>query len=96
VDPNEGQRLSILHASPRCQIPAHTHHGTESLLVLEGQMEDMGRCLGNGQWIHLERGSSHAPYVFGEGCWCLVRDEGTVQYTEPRAWLRSMASGLTH
>jgi len=92
VDPTGGQRLSILYAPPKCQIPAHTHLGTESLLVLEGEMEDRGRCLGNGHWIHLEDGSSHAPYVFEEGCWCLIRDEGTVQYDGPFKWLSEMAS----
>jgi len=89
VDPKGGQRLSMMRVPPKHQIPEHFHHGTESVLVLEGEMEDAGRCLGNGDWIHFEMGSSHAPYVFEEGCWCLVRDEGTVKYQSPLGWLRA-------
>jgi anti-sigma factor ChrR (cupin superfamily) len=95
VDPVEGQRLSIFYAPPKYQIPAHTHQGTESLLVLEGEMEDEDRCLGNGQWIHTDNGSSHAPYIFEEGCWCLIRDEGTIHFDGPLGWLRGLAARIT-
>jgi predicted ChrR family anti-sigma factor len=92
VDPKGGQRLSILYAPPKCQFPGHVHRGTESLLILEGEMEDGGRCLGNGDWVHLEEGSSHAPYVFEEGCWCLVRDEGSIGFKGAFGWLRQLVA----
>jgi len=90
---NNGPSLSLMYVPPRVQIPAHTHFGTESLLVLEGEMEDTGQFLTNGDWIHLADGSSHAPYVFGGGCWCLVRDEGTIRYEGVLGWFRSLMAG---
>jgi len=81
-DPISGQRLTLMYAPPKIQIPAHTHLGSESLLVLHGEMEDLDRCLGDGQWIHMSRGSSHSPCILSAGCWCLVRDEGTVRYSK--------------
>ena len=63
------------------------------LLVLEGELEHADRCLTNGDWIHLEDGSCHAPYAFGRGCWCLVRDEGTVQYEGLLGRFLSMRTG---
>jgi len=81
-----GPSLSIIHMPPRFSDSAHVHRGTESLLVLEGELEHADRCLTTGDWVHLENGSSHAPYAFGRGCWCLVRDEGTIQYGHRRKW----------
>jgi anti-sigma factor ChrR (cupin superfamily) len=82
-----GPVLSLVYMVPRFSSAAHVHKGTESLLVLEGELEHADRCLTAGDWIHLENGSTHAPYAFDRGCWCLVRDEGTVQYEHRRRWL---------
>lgn len=84
-DPATGQRLSIMFAPPQSQVPAHRHLGSESLLVLHGDMEDGDRCLSDGQWLHLERGSAHAPCMLSRGCWCLVRDEGSIRYTPAKS-----------
>jgi len=88
-----GPCLSILHMPPKFASPAHVHQGTESLLVLRGELEHADRCLTDGDWIHLESGSSHAPCAFRDGCWCLVRDEGTVHYEGPRGWFRNLRAG---
>lgn len=85
-----GPCLSILRMPPKFSSPPHRHRGTESLLVLDGELEHADRCLTNGDWVHLEQGSAHAPYAFDRGCWCLVRDEGTIQYAGPLGWLRKL------
>ena len=90
---NGGPTLSLVYMPPRFTSPIHVHRGTESLLVLEGELEHADRCLTNGDWIHLEDGSCHAPYAFGRGCWCLVRDEGTVQYEGLLGRFLSMRTG---
>ena len=88
-----GPSLSLVYMPPKFASPIHVHRGTESLLVLEGELEHADRCLTSGDWIHLEDGSSHAPYAFQRGCWCLVRDEGTVQYGGPFNRFRSLMAG---
>lgn len=90
---NGGPCLSLVYMPPGFTSPIHVHRGTESLLVLEGELEHADRCLTNGDWIHLEEGSSHAPYAFDRGCWCLVRDEGTVRYGGPLGWFRDLMAG---
>ena len=88
-----GPSLSLVYMPPKYTLPIHVHRGTESLLVLEGELEHADRCLTCGDWVHLEEGSSHAPYAFDRGCWCLVRDEGTVQYAGPMRWFRDLLTG---
>lgn len=80
TDPAEGQRLILMHAPPHFRTLAHTHHGSESILVLEGDMEDGDSLYQNGQWVHFGEGSSHAPVVYSDGCWALIREEGQAQY----------------
>lgn len=76
-----GPSLSLLYMPPGFTSGRHAHEGTESILVLEGELEHAERCLSDGDWIHLERGTIHAPHAFASGCWCLVRDEGTQRHT---------------
>jgi ChrR Cupin-like domain len=90
---NSGPTLSLVHMPPKFTSPSHVHRGTESILVIEGELEHADRCLASGDWIHLEEGSSHAPYAFDRGCWCLIRDEGTVQYGGPLGWFRDLMAG---
>lgn len=85
-----GPTLSILRMPPKFASAPHRHRGSESLLVLDGELEHADRCLTKGDWVHLEQGSSHAPYAFDRGCWCLVRDEGTIHYEGPLGWLRNL------
>ena len=87
-DPLGGQRLSLVHGQPGCRLAPHRHLGTESLLVLEGCMEDRGVRHGAGSWLHHGRGSSHGPKIMEAGCWFLVREEGSVTFPGPGGWLR--------
>ncbi|HWQ10985.1 MAG TPA: cupin domain-containing protein [Holophaga sp.] len=74
--------LFLVHMPPGFASRRHVHCGTESILVLEGVLEDGDRCLVNGDWVHKENGSSHAPCALLDGCWCLVREEGTFLRTD--------------
>jgi len=78
-DPGKGLRLTLLHALPGYQQPVHTHLGSESILILDGNLEDGDGLYTRGRWIHHGDGSTHAPAALGAGCWCLIREEGTVR-----------------
>lgn len=80
VDPAEGQRLIVMHAPPHFQALPHRHRGSESILVLNGDMEDGDSLYQDGQWVHFGEGSVHAPTVYSDGCWALIREEGDAQY----------------
>ena len=88
-----GPSLSLLFMPPNYTLASHIHLGTESLLILDGELEQGDRCLTDGDWIHMEQGSSHAPCAFGRGCWCLVRDEGEVRYTGRFGWVKGLMTG---
>jgi predicted ChrR family anti-sigma factor len=80
-----GVRLLLVYAPPSSTLPPHRHHGSESILVLAGAMDDQGRDCGRGDWIHHGDGSSHAPRIAASGCWCLIREQGTVRLLGPAA-----------
>lgn len=77
--PGGGARLVLWHAPRGSQAPPHRHLGSESLLVLAGSLRDGERTLSPGDWAHYGPGSVHAPAVPGDGCWCLIRQEGAVE-----------------
>lgn len=89
-DPRRGVRLLLVYAPPSATLTPHRHLGSESILVLEGGLEDRGREYRPGAWIHYSAGSCHAPRMTPSGCWCLVREEGTVRFLGPAAWLRHL------
>lgn len=93
TDPSEGQRLLLMHAPPHFEAMSHTHKGSESILVLEGDMEEGDHLYQNGQWVHFGDGSTHAPKVFSEGCWALIREEGSAQYHGFLGKLTGLLSG---
>jgi predicted ChrR family anti-sigma factor len=88
-----GPSLSLVFMPPDYTLARHTHLGSESLLVLDGELEHEDRCLTDGDWIHLETGTHHAPQAYGRGCWCLVRDEGSLSFEGPFGWLKGMLAG---
>ncbi len=88
-DPSTGARLALLFAPPGHRIPPHRHRGTESLLLLDGEMTDTRGQYETGDLVHLEEGSLHAPVMGDEGCWCLVRETGEMHYEGPLGWLRN-------
>jgi putative transcriptional regulator len=81
--PEGSLRLLLVYAPPGSVLPAHRHLGSESILVLAGGMDDQGFDYGPGGWIHHADGSCHSPRIAPTGCWCLVREEGTVRYLGP-------------
>jgi predicted ChrR family anti-sigma factor len=87
---NGGPRLCLLVAPRGFQTPAHTHFGTEQMLVLDGLLEDGEAAYPTGHWVHFGEGSSHAPIVLNDECWCLIREEGAVRFTGPLGWLRNL------
>jgi putative transcriptional regulator len=92
TDPPSGLRLLLVYAPPGSTLPPHRHLGSESILVLDGGMDDLGRDCGQGDWIHHPDGSCHAPRVASSGCWYLVREEGTVRFLGPADWPLRTAS----
>lgn len=77
-------QLFLLRIQPRRRFPKHLHLGRETLLVLQGGLEDGDRHLGSGDWSVHEGGSVHAPSADGQGCWALARLEGEVAFS---GWL---------
>ena len=91
-DPAGQLRLVLAYAPPSSRLPPHRHLGSESVLVLDGAMDDLGRTCGPGDWIHHAHGSCHAPRVAPSGCWCLIREEGTVRLLDPADWAHQLGT----
>jgi len=83
-------RLLLVYAPPSSTLQPHRHLGSESMLILDGGLEDRGREYGPGDWVHYPAGSCHAPRMAPSGCWCLIREEGAVRFLGPAAWLRHL------
>lgn len=83
-------RLSLLVAPRGFQTLPHVHFGSEQMLVLDGLLEDGLAAYPTGRWVHFGEGTSHAPVVLNDECWCLIREEGAVRYTGPLGWLRNI------
>jgi anti-sigma factor ChrR (cupin superfamily) len=85
-------RLVLVYTPPRSSFPPHQHLGSESILVLDGCLLDQGHEFSRGGWVHHVEGTCHAPQVGPSGCWCLVREEGTVRLLDPADWLACMGN----
>ena len=90
ADPLAGLRLLLVYAPPGSALPPHRHLGSESILILDGSMDDQGRDCVRGDWTHHPPGSCHGPRVAACGCWFLVREEGMVRFLGPAGWLRNL------
>lgn len=83
-------KLSMLVAPKGYQTPRHTHEGSETMLILDGVIEDGDRVFRTGAWLHFENGSSHAPVILNDECWCLVREVGTSRFHGPFGWFQRL------
>ena len=74
------------------RTPEHTHEGSETMMILDGVMEDGERVYSTGTWVHFENGSHHAPTILNDECWCLIREEGRARFHGPFGWLQRLFS----
>lgn len=81
----EGMMAAILRLHPGVRYPAHTHHGREWNLVLEGGFrEDGGHEVWPGEELEKTDGSAHAFTALPEGpaCLCASILEGATSFEE--------------
>ena len=82
----------LLMALPgKRRVPAHRHLGSESLLILQGGLDDGTRIAEPGHWRFYDKGHpDHAPNSTQEGCWALIRVEADgVRFKGWRGWVQS-------
>ncbi len=48
--------------------PAHVHHGTHAVVVLEGKQCVAGKTLERGDFCYGPEGEEHGPFEYPEGC----------------------------
>ncbi|MCE9670821.1 dimethylsulfonioproprionate lyase family protein [Myxococcus stipitatus] len=80
----EGMLAAILRLNPGVRYPAHTHHGRELNLVLEGGLrEDDGHEVWPGEELEKTDGSVHAfTALAGPACLCASLLEGDTRFEE--------------
>ena len=54
-----GGRSSVVRLEKGARVPRHTHHGTEEVVVLSGQVRIGGETLDAGDYLFTEPGSEH-------------------------------------
>jgi len=57
-----GERVTMVRATPGCQVPMHGHPGGEEVFVLEGALADEHGVYPKGTWVRMPAGSTHAPW----------------------------------
>lgn len=78
----DGEEISLLRARPGAPIFSHTHSGTETTLILSGEMEDRGTVYRRGQVSIATSDDDHRPKIIGdETCYCLVVMSGEMRFT---------------
>jgi predicted ChrR family anti-sigma factor len=63
------------------RFPVHTHHGTETAVLLQGELEDQGNHLPEGSLMAYAPGETHAPMALGKDCLVLVHMEGRIRFS---------------
>ncbi len=71
-DPKANTATFLLRMDPDAVLPAHRHGGTEQCLVLQGEVEDGGTPLRQGDFQTLGRGSTHTAARSKSGCLLLI------------------------
>jgi anti-sigma factor ChrR (cupin superfamily) len=88
---DEQAELFLMNLQPGGRFPRHTHRGRESILLLQGGLEDGDRHHGPGEWAVHHDGSAHAPSADSQGCWALARLEGDVVFSGWRGLLQRLS-----
>lgn len=78
---NARGELKLIRVAAGKKIPAHSHQGTETTLVLRGWFEDEHGRFGPGDISEMDDEGEHTPVVGGqEDCICVVATEGPLQF----------------
>lgn len=76
----------FIYMAPGCQVPVHTHQGSESTLVLDGSFEDELGEYKASDFIFRDAQHNHRPRSKG-GCLCFAVLDSPLQFTEGLARL---------
>ena len=82
----------LLMALPRrSRVPTHQHLGSESVLILQGGLDDRTTIAEPGHWRFYDKGHpDHAPTSTPEGCWALIRVEvDGIRFKGWRGWFQT-------
>jgi len=88
LDPSQRQTAYLVQCQPNVQYPAHQHHGTELLLILDGHILVDDQVYGKGDCLVSLPNSIHAPLA-PDGCLFYVQtslDDRFVQWTPSMVW----------
>jgi anti-sigma factor ChrR (cupin superfamily) len=72
VDRGRGLVTLLLRAQPGASYPAHRHTAPEECYVISGSIEQGGRMLRAGDFVHADAGSDHDGITTSEGAEVLV------------------------
>ena len=76
----------FIYMAPGCQVPLHTHQGSESTLVLDGSFEDELGEYKTSDFIIRDAQHNHRPHS-REGCLCFAVLDSPLKFTEGLARL---------
>lgn len=77
-----GFEVALYHISAGGRIPAHTHHGLEMTLVLEGGFSDADGSYHQGDFMLRRPSDVHAPTALqSEDCICLAVLDAPLKFT---------------
>jgi len=71
----------FIYMAPGCEVPVHTHQGTESTLVLDGSFEDELGEYKTSDFIIRDAQHNHQPRS-KEGCLCFAVLDSPLKFTE--------------
>lgn len=79
-----GPRASLIRVRPGTALPAHTHSGQETTLVLSGAFVDDGRCYARGDVATATGDDTHKPIATADAeCLCFAVIDGPLVLTGP-------------
>lgn len=80
----DGIRAAMIRVRGGAALPAHTHQGVETTLVLRGAFVDAGQRFGRGDVAIATSDDDHQPVAAeGEECLCFAVIEGPLRLTGP-------------